>query len=189
MENVHVQSRRVRMRVGVYLTLVVVGALLSLALLTGAMMASENGADSATVLWIFTALAYLGLIAVWVVFWHRAWSSIQDGSPRTTPGKAVGFLFIPLYNLYWMFQAYWGFARDFNVYVRERRLAVRPLAESLFRSLAILNALSFIPYVILFASLACFVVQFMAVHRVCTSVTALADAIEDGGSVPVAESP
>jgi hypothetical protein len=45
---------------------------------------------------------------------YRAWFSIQAGGAQTTPGKAVGFMFIPLFNLYWMFIAYYGWANDWT---------------------------------------------------------------------------
>ncbi|HUV53539.1 MAG TPA: hypothetical protein VMW64_10785, partial [Dehalococcoidia bacterium] len=38
------------------------------------------------------------------VFIHKAWASIQDGHARTGPCKALGFLFIPFFNFYWIFQ-------------------------------------------------------------------------------------
>jgi len=52
-----------------------------------------------------------------LVYLHRAWDHIQElGMARTTPGKAVGYLFIPFYNLYWFFVAYHGWTEDFNRY-------------------------------------------------------------------------
>lgn len=46
---------------------------------------------------------------------HRAWSCLQPGGmARSTPGKAIGFLFIPFFNYYWIFQAFNGFAADWN---------------------------------------------------------------------------
>jgi hypothetical protein len=46
---------------------------------------------------------------------HRAWACLQPGGmARSTPGKAVGFLFIPFFNIYWLFQAYLGLAKDWN---------------------------------------------------------------------------
>ena len=45
---------------------------------------------------------------------YRAWSCLQYSTPRTSPGKAVGFMFIPLFNIYWIFQAYHGLAKDWN---------------------------------------------------------------------------
>ena len=45
---------------------------------------------------------------------HRAWHIIRWNQPRTTPGKAVGFLFIPTFNIYWIYVAYRGLAEDWN---------------------------------------------------------------------------
>lgn len=45
---------------------------------------------------------------------YRAWSCLRAGAPRTTPGQAVGMLFIPFYNLYWMFVAIAGLPKDWN---------------------------------------------------------------------------
>ncbi len=44
----------------------------------------------------------------------RAWKVIQAGGARTTPGKAVGLLFIPIFNFYWIFVAYYGWATDWT---------------------------------------------------------------------------
>ncbi|MEK6233369.1 MAG: hypothetical protein N2C14_01525, partial [Planctomycetales bacterium] len=60
----------------------------------------------------------------------KMWSAIQDGEPRTTPGEAIGYLFIPGFNLYWMFQAYWGWARDFNRYVKKQRIDAPHVSEA-----------------------------------------------------------
>ncbi|NNC87645.1 MAG: DUF4339 domain-containing protein [Akkermansiaceae bacterium] len=49
-----------------------------------------------------------------LTFLHRAWKLLQWGAPRTTPGKAVGLLFVPFFNLYWLFVAYYGLAKDWN---------------------------------------------------------------------------
>jgi hypothetical protein len=45
---------------------------------------------------------------------YRAWFCLQAGGPQTTPGKAVGFLFIPLFNIYWLFVAINGLPKDWN---------------------------------------------------------------------------
>jgi len=75
---------------------------------------------------ISIAAAVFGLMFV-----YKAWALIQDGSPRTSPGQAIGFLFIPLFNLYWMFVAYWGLAQDLNKYAQERGITARPAAEGM----------------------------------------------------------
>ena len=45
---------------------------------------------------------------------HKLWSLIPADKARTTPGKAVGFLFIPLFSLYWTFVAFYCLARALN---------------------------------------------------------------------------
>lgn len=45
---------------------------------------------------------------------HRAWSAVQDGVTTVTPGKAVGFCFIPFFNLYWNFVAHVGLMKEIN---------------------------------------------------------------------------
>jgi hypothetical protein len=57
-----------------------------------------------------------GLLVTGIVFQmilhYRCWTLVSLDEPRTTPGKAVGYLFIPLYNLYWLFPSFGGLATD-----------------------------------------------------------------------------
>ena len=57
-------------------------------------------------------LAWTGVLTL--IYLHRAWRLIQPGNVQTTPGKAVGFLFIPLFQLYWIFVAIAGLPKDWN---------------------------------------------------------------------------
>ncbi len=53
-----------------------------------------------------------------LVYTYRAWAHIQELPVTTvTPGKAVGFLFIPFFNLYWLFIAYGSWPSAFNRYL------------------------------------------------------------------------
>ena len=66
--------------------------------------------DSTAILWQlvnkldpFVALIKLAIIGVWI---HTAWSDVplaMREEVRVSPGKAIGFLFIPFVNLYWVF--------------------------------------------------------------------------------------
>jgi len=48
-----------------------------------------------------------------LVFLYRAWKSIE--TPYSMPaGSVIGKLFIPFFNLYWIFQAVPGFAREYQ---------------------------------------------------------------------------
>jgi hypothetical protein len=96
----------------------------------------------------------MGAIALLVMV-YKMWSAIQDGRPRTSPGAAVGLLFVPLFNLYWVFQAYWGWTRDYNIYVAERGLTSRRAPEGLAMTICVLMLLSGLPMIgIAFGALA-----------------------------------
>jgi len=45
---------------------------------------------------------------------YKCWKAVSKEIARTTPGKAVGFLFIPFFNFYWAFVSYMGLAEDLN---------------------------------------------------------------------------
>lgn len=67
--------------------------------------------------WVIASLGSIFAILSGVFLYmnlYRAWSCLQAGAPRTTPGKAVGFLFIPFFNLYWLFVAIAGLPKDWN---------------------------------------------------------------------------
>lgn len=71
-----------------------------------------------TGLTVALVLATLGLAAASIWFWHvflyRMWDQAQAFTNRTSAAKAVGFLFIPFFNLYWFYVAYFHLARATN---------------------------------------------------------------------------
>jgi hypothetical protein len=65
---------------------------------------------------------------------HRNWKCLSLAGATVTPGAAVGFLFIPFFNLYWIFRAYYGLPQEWNRITaahEETRLAPR-MPEGLF---------------------------------------------------------
>ena len=71
------------------------------------------------------------LIVLSGIFLYRAWAQIQDGRARTTPGKAVGYRFIPFFNFYWEFVAVKGLAEDIERYARAREIDIEPISPNL----------------------------------------------------------
>lgn len=67
---------------------------------------------------ILALIGYLMMILSFIPMYinlYRAWSCLQPGGlARTTPGKGIGFLFIPFFNYYWLFMAFYGLAKDWN---------------------------------------------------------------------------
>jgi len=123
-------------------------------------VAEQSGDDrlsiAAVVAIILGAVVFLGGFAPWLFLLHRAWSSIQDGQARTTPGKAVGFMFIPLFNIWWVFQAVHGFSQDFNRFRDRHRLPCEPLNESHFMAYCACVCLGNLPYIGCLANLGMF---------------------------------
>lgn len=48
---------------------------------------------------------------------YKFWKIIQDGFAKTSPGKAVGYSFIPFFNFYWLFIAIGSLAGELNHYI------------------------------------------------------------------------
>lgn len=148
-----------------------VGILLSF---VGILLASSSHMDEAAPFAIVLAvLAMLYGVIVMLMMWYKAWAAIQDGHARTTPGKAVGFLFIPLFNLYWIFQAILGFAKDYNSYVDRHSLGVAKLPEGLFLAYCVLVLAGIIPILGMLTSVAALGVMIVLAAKVCDAVNAL----------------
>jgi len=83
---------------------------------------------------------------------YRFWQIIQDGFARTTPGKAVGFLLIPVFNIYWYFVAYVGLAKDQNKFIARhfdsQQQKLRKAHPSYSLGYLILTALIFVAFFI-----------------------------------------
>jgi len=118
---------------------------------------------------------YAGVVAL--IMWYKAWKAIQNGHARTTPGKAIGFLFIPFYNFYWIFQAYWGFAKDYNSYISRHEISTPKLPEGLFLACCIVSILAGllgrVPTASFVFSAIGVIIGIMVVIKVCDAVNSL----------------
>jgi hypothetical protein len=57
-------------------------------------------------LWVHGLLFFVTFGIYWYVWLYRLVRRLREGEPGTltfTPGQAVGFMFIPLFNIYWIF--------------------------------------------------------------------------------------
>jgi len=127
---------------------------------------------------VLGALAAIFATVVMCIIVYRMWKAIQDGYARTTPGKAVGFLFIPFFNFYWIFQAYWGFSKDYNAYIERHSIATDRLPEGLFLAYAILSLSGMVPYIGMLVGIASFIIFIILVVKICDAVNALPTAAE-----------
>lgn len=98
--------------------------------------------QSKTVLDTIGLLLIAPIEIVGCVLLFRAWNQIQDGYQRTSPTAAVGFYFVPFFNLYWTFVAEYGLARDLNNYMCRHAIQGPRVAEDLALTRSILYCLS-----------------------------------------------
>jgi len=121
---------------------------------------------------VFTFLAMpfsITMTVLGAMYVYRMWLIIQEPGVRTTPGKAVGFLFIPFFNLYWMFVAFWLWAKDYKQYTISQQGSPQ-VKEGLFLTLPIIccaSVLGFIPFVGSVIGLAWLVVGLMVFSQIC----------------------
>jgi hypothetical protein len=133
---------------------------------------AKEGLGMAVLLFLGSAWGFAGVV-FWLVFTYKMWASIQDGRARTSPCRAVGFLFIPFYNFYWIFQAFWGFARDFNAFIARYSLKVAPLSPSLFGAYAVLTLAQLLPSIGVVFAVANYLVMLAVVSKVADAVNSL----------------
>ncbi|MEA2043126.1 MAG: hypothetical protein U9N85_11325, partial [Bacteroidota bacterium] len=55
---------------------------------------------------ILGLLSFFASFVLSLIILYKAWSVIKDGETNISPGAAVGYLFIPVFNFYWIFIAF-----------------------------------------------------------------------------------
>ena len=71
-------------------------------------------------------------VAIEMLLFYRMWAAIQDDKTSISPAKAVGFLFIPVFNIYWALLMVTGFAEDYNAFIQRRAIKTKDLPLTLF---------------------------------------------------------
>src|SRR5207244_3381658 len=84
------------------------------------------------------------------------------------------FLFIPFFGIYWIFQVFWGFAKDCNAYIERHSINAKRLPEGLFLACPILLLLSALPFV----GIASAVVFAIVVSKTCDTINAFGEMTE-----------
>jgi hypothetical protein len=171
-----------RVSLPLYVSSIAVGQLLGgplflFGVILFAISSNSYSSDSSSI--VYGLMIAVGVILMltasilYLVLIYKAWESIQDGYARTTPGQAVGFLFIPFYNFYWIFQAIPGFADDYNAYLIRAKISAPPLDKGLLQAQAILQVLSAIPYLGMIFALALMPINCIVAAKICTAINAL----------------
>jgi len=111
----------------------------------------------------------LGGVIAAVVFYcfiiHKLWSLIPVSVAKTTPGKAVGFMFIPFFNLYWSFVAFHGLAQALNTETKRHSIPNKEVNEGMSLTYCILMCCSIIPYLNILTSIAGIVIWIITLKQ------------------------
>ena len=127
---------------------------------------------------VFIFLGYVPMIyavVVVCVLIYKMWSAIQGPTARSTPGKALGFLFIPFYNFYWIFMAFWGWTKDYNALANQRGMTQRA-PEGLALAMCNMTLCGIIPFLGYLIALVNIVVTVAFYNSAINCVNALAAA-------------
>lgn len=113
----------------------------------GLVLAIQKGARS-TLLATFAAadVFIVCSVAIELVLFYKMWAAMKDSQPSVSPGRAVGFLFIPFFDIYWALLMLTGFTEDYNSFIIRRSIKAERLSMALF-----------LVYAVLFVSVAIFV--------------------------------
>jgi type II secretory pathway pseudopilin PulG len=135
-----------------------------------AAMAATIIAQGTTAAEVIMALFFgIGLnfaLIYWLIALYRSWCAVHGPGARTSPAKAVGFMFIPLFNYYWMFVAVRGLAVDANAFLQREGVNGRGISEGLSLTYCILYVLG-LPLLFLFPPvfLVTFVLQTVLIYQ------------------------
>jgi predicted Zn finger-like uncharacterized protein len=109
----------------------------------GLMMAIRKNAYSTLIKTFAAADMFLILgISIELVLYYRMWAAIQDREVSISPAKAVLFLFIPVFNVYWMLNMLIGFAEDYSSFIQRHSIKIKELPVMLFIIYAFLSLLT-----------------------------------------------
>jgi len=108
---------------------IIAGILASL----GLMLVIRKGTHSTLIATFAAADVFLICsVAIEMLLFYKMWAAIQDDKTSISPAKAVGFLFIPVFNIYWALLMITGFAEDYNSVILRRAIRAKDLSLSLF---------------------------------------------------------
>ncbi|HBJ38801.1 MAG TPA: hypothetical protein DDZ51_29450 [Planctomycetaceae bacterium] len=102
--------------------------------------ASIETEDAGGVAFLLSSPIFITTIVAMVWLHYRLWRNLPEQYRATTPGKAVGFMFIPIFNFYWVFISYPKLSE--GIYNWSSDLGRSPPFDT--RGLAMANAVLFV---------------------------------------------
>ncbi len=155
-------------------------AFIILALIVGAIGANANMQEQmapfTSILMVLALIFVFAWAIIHTVFYllvlAKLWGAIQDGQTEISVGKAIGFLFIPFFNIYWTFKVWGGFPNEYNAFIARHGLAAPPLSNGIFVALPIVVLLS----AVYIGLIALPFVMIAVILKACDAVNAIENA-------------
>ncbi len=123
---------------GSYLVAMIIGAVFST---VGIFYLMEDRLKEALPFSFLGGAGNIYALVVMFIFIYKIWKAIPPKVARTKPGKAVGFLFIPIFNIYWWFVALWGWSRDWNTYAERSEPKLPRVSEGIPLAIGVFYAM------------------------------------------------
>jgi hypothetical protein len=100
---------------------------------SGFAMAIRKGGHSTLIAAFAAADVFLVCsVLIELMLFYKMWAAIRDSQTSISPAKAVGFLFIPVFNIYWALLMLTGFAEDYNAFIQRRTVKAKELPITIF---------------------------------------------------------
>lgn len=161
------------------LTFLIVSAAFIYGLAAKSHSAIETALNFTLSLGILAVLQFLLVQTIYVfLMLAKMWSAIQDGQTEITVGKAIGFLFIPFFNIYWIFRAWGSFPAQYNAYVDRYQLPAPHLSGGIYTAYPILILLSALPFVGIVITIIGTFVFLAIISKTCDAVNLLDVAVQ-----------
>ena len=128
------------------------------------------------VLFALAVVLWIWLVVIVYIYIYRMWWMLPASYARTSPGKAVGFCFIPVFNLYWVFVVYYGWSKDYNRFLQETgRPFSRRMPEGLFLTMCVLIVLGAIPFINYLVMIPNMIISLIVFYKICSAIDSMAD--------------
>lgn len=169
-----------RAHYGLWITLAILTNVLSVFGIVLVFIGEDSYEEGLVTLGVLLCVLGVGLgiwmLILYFIYIHRMWRMLPDSYARTTPGKAVGFCFIPFYNLYWIFVALHGWSKDYNRFINETgRAHIQRVPEGLFLVMCIFIIIGAIPFISYVVAIPNVILSMIVVYYICRAINAMAD--------------
>lgn len=118
-------------------------------------------------------ILYVGGFVQYLIIHYRFWSAIPKEIAATTPGLAIGLLFVPIFNLYWYFVSFYSLAKNVNQTLEERGIKSDRVNAELAIAMAICLLMTALPTVGLFAVVGAIIFLLVYMRAVALALESL----------------